>query len=95
MDTQNPKIAEVVIDDTETIVGVGSKVTLFNDHVHTFEEVTNQIVAAIRCSEKEAFKLAYMVDRNGSAVVFQGDVQKCVDVSSILGNIGLHTEITM
>ncbi len=82
-------------DETSTGTELGSRVTLFNDNVHTFEEVTNQIMVAVGCGEKEAFRFAYMVDRNGSAVVYSGEVDDCVRVSAILQEIGLITEISM
>ena len=72
-----------------------NNVTLFNDSNHTFDEVTNQLMVAIHCDEKTAFKLAFLVDRNGSAIVFGGSVDDCVRVSSILESIGLKTEISI
>lgn len=79
--------------DISTEVNLGNKVVLYNDEWHTFEQVVNQIVVAINCSEQEAFKIAYMVDRNGSAVVYKGGIEDCLRVSTILQEIQLKTEI--
>ena len=72
-----------------------NNVTLFNDSNHTFDQVTNQLMIAIHCDEKSAFKLAFLIDRNGSAVVFSGSIEECIIVSSILESIGLKTSISV
>jgi ATP-dependent Clp protease adaptor protein ClpS len=93
IDTSNPD----VIDDTKTTsnTGLGNKVTLFNDNVHTFDEVTNQIMLATNVGEKEAFRLAYIADSRGSVIVYSGEMDECVKVSDILNAIGLKTQISV
>ena len=71
----------------------GNTVTLYNDESHTFDEVVMQVMKAIGCSEKDAFNLVYMADRNGSAHVFMGEIGECIIVSSVLQEIGLKTQI--
>jgi ATP-dependent Clp protease adapter protein ClpS len=84
---ENPE----VIDEID--VTLGSKVILFNDDWHSFEEVTQQIIKAIKCSENEAEALTWEVHSKGKAAVFSGEMHECLRVSSVLEEIGLHTQI--
>lgn len=85
------------IEDPEVIdeidVTLGSKVILFNDDIHSFEEVTQQIIKAIKCSENEAEAYTWEVHSKGKACVFTGEMHECLRVSSVLEEIGLHTQI--
>lgn len=85
------------IEDPEVIdeidVTLGSKVILFNDDIHSFEEVTQQIIKAIKCSENEAEAYTWEVHSKGKACVFTGEMHECLCVSSVLEEIGLHTQI--
>lgn len=77
----------------ETTVGLPYKVILFNDDVHSFDEVINQLIIAINCSFEMARSLTFEVHVKGKAVVFTGDLTECLKVSSILEEIALHTQI--
>lgn len=66
---------------------------LYNDEYHTFEEVIFQIIKAIACSFNKAKQLTMEVHFKGKAVVFSGEIEKCLSVSSVLEEIQLHTEI--
>lgn len=92
MEEEKPVSEET--EDVATDNDFGNKVILYNDEVHTFEQVTTQVMAAIGCSEQEAFKIAYMVDRAGLAIVYQGEIGECLRVSGVLQEIQLKTEIT-
>ncbi|MDH3251827.1 MAG: ATP-dependent Clp protease adaptor ClpS [Ignavibacteria bacterium] len=70
-----------------------AKVILFNDEVHTFDEVITQVIKATRCSQAKAESLTLEVHNNGKAVVFSGDMHRCVEVSGILEEIDLMTQI--
>ncbi len=85
-------IIEPEITD-ETIVGTPYKVILYNDDVHSFDEVINQIIKAIRCNFEAARSLTFEVHVKGKAIVFIGELAKCLKVSSILEEISLHTQI--
>lgn len=78
---------------TEEDVGISSRVLLFNDEWHTFEEVIVQIVKATNCTFERARDLAFEAHVKGRAVVFTGELQKCLRVSSILEEIDLRTQI--
>jgi len=77
----------------ETTVGLPYKVILFNDDAHSFEEVINQLIIAIKCSFEIARSLTFEVHVKGKAVVFTGDLTECLKVSSVLEEITLHTQI--
>ena len=70
-----------------------AKVILFNDEVHTFEEVIAQLMKAVKCTVAKAEALTLEVHQNGKAVVYAGEVIKCMEVSQILEEIELMTQI--
>ena len=74
-------------------VAFGTRVLLFNDEIHTFDEVANQIIKAIGCDYDKAMSLTNQVHTNGKAVVYEGDLTECLKVSGILEEIGLLTQI--
>jgi len=88
---QNPLGQEELDDDVQT--QEPAKVILFNDDVHTFDEVIGQLIKATKCTREKAEGLAWEVHNNGKAVVFGGELNKCVEVSSILEEIQLMTQI--
>jgi len=69
------------------------RVVLFNDEVHTFDEVITQLMKAIRCSRPKAEKHTWEVHTRGRSIVFAGSMLLCLRVSSILEEIALRTEI--
>jgi len=70
-----------------------AKVILFNDEVHTFDEVIGQLIKATRCTGEKAEALAWEVHTRGKAVVFVGELPRCMEVSGILEEIDLMTQI--
>jgi ATP-dependent Clp protease adaptor protein ClpS len=70
-----------------------AKVILFNDDVHSFDDVIYQIIKAIRCDLEKAKALTFQVHNSGKAVVFGGELAKCIQVSSVLEEIQLRTQI--
>ncbi|MBM2816736.1 MAG: Clp protease ClpS [Ignavibacteria bacterium] len=77
---------------TEEIINP-AKVILFNDDLHTFDEVIFQIMKAITCSYDKAELLTWEVHSRGKACVYDGDVTTCLGVSSVLEEISLHTQV--
>lgn len=69
------------------------RVDLYNDEVHTFDEVIFQLIKAISCSRGRAEDLAWTVHRDGIAHVFDGEFEDCLRVSGVLREIGLMTQI--
>ena len=70
-----------------------AKVILFNDEVHTFDEVIAQLMKALRCTQSKAEGLAMEVHNVGKAAVFSGEILRCMEVSHILEEIKLMTQI--
>lgn len=70
-----------------------AKVILFNDEVHTFDEVIYQIIRAVRCDFEKAKALTHQVHSYGKAIVYSGEIVKCIEVSGILEEIELMTHI--
>ena len=85
---------EAEIDD-EVITGTGlsTRVILFNDEIHTFEEVIGQILKAIRCSLSKAQALTWEVHSKGKATIYEGELLECIRISTVLEEIRLHTQI--
>lgn len=90
-DVDLPEI-EMLLVAKEQIV-LPARVILFNDDLHTFDEVIFQLMKATGCSLQDAEGLAMQVDTTGQAYVFEGEISRCLNVSSILESIELHTEI--
>jgi ATP-dependent Clp protease adaptor protein ClpS len=88
---QTPEISD--LEEIETNIGLGSRVLLFNDDWHTFEEVIAQLIKATKCTFPEAQDKTIEVHTNGKAVVFSGELAECLKVSGILEEILLHTQI--
>ena len=84
-----PEITEV--EDIGT--GLESRVILFNDEWHTFEEVIVQIIKATNCSFENARKKTFEVHVKGKAIIFSGKLTDCIKVSSVLEEIALHTQV--
>ena len=80
-------------EDIDVLVERPVKVILFNDEVHTFEEVIGQIIKATGCDLARAEALTWEVHNAGKACVYEGEVTRCVEVSGILEEIELTTQI--
>lgn len=81
-------------EDIEEVVTLEpAKVILFNDQAHTFDEVITQLIKALKCTQSRAEALTFEAHNNGKAMVFSGDMTKCVEVSGVLEEIMLMTQI--
>lgn len=87
MEFEEPDVLEL------TNVGLAARVVLYNDEVHTYDEVTAQIRKATNCSLHKAEMLTIEVDTTGKAVVFEGEMHACLRVSTVLEEIELNTQI--
>uniref|UniRef100_A0A8C0IT41 E3 ubiquitin-protein ligase n=1 Tax=Chelonoidis abingdonii TaxID=106734 RepID=A0A8C0IT41_CHEAB len=57
---------------------------LFNDEVHTYEQVIYTLQKAVNCTQKEAIGFATTVDRDGRRSVRYGDFQYCDQAKSVI-----------
>jgi len=91
--TPEQDISPHIQDESDVDVQTPARVILFNDELHTFEEVIGQIIKATGCDLSTAEALTWEVHNTGKAMVFEGEVPKCMRVSSVLEEIDLMTHI--
>ncbi len=89
-DQQRELLVEVL---EEEAVAAAWRVLLFNDEVHTFDEVIRQIIKATGCSQGKAEDLTWQVHNQGKAQVYEGEFEDCLKVESVLSEINLITRI--
>jgi ATP-dependent Clp protease adaptor protein ClpS len=89
----DPGVVHREEDDSDVAVETPARVILYNDELHTFEEVIGQIIKATGCDLPRAEALTWEVHHTGKAMVFEGEVTKCVRVSAVLEEIDLMTHI--
>lgn len=82
-----------VEDEVEEVVLNPWMVILYNDDIHTFDEVIAQLMKATGCTLSHAEETAHKVHNDGKAVAFQGSFEECLKVDSVLKEIQLVTEI--
>jgi ATP-dependent Clp protease adapter protein ClpS len=88
---QNPLQQEE--KDTDILVEQPAKVILFNDEIHSFDEVIGQIIKATGYDTTKAEALTWEVHNSGKAMVFEGPMDNCLKVSHTLEEIALSTQI--
>ncbi len=82
---------EEIDDDVKN--KIASKTILYNDEIHTFDEVIFQCQKAIGCSAERGEEIAWAIHTKGLEVVYSGDLQKCLRVSNVLEEIYLMTKV--
>lgn len=88
-----PEVDVAVAEDVEEGLDAPWRVILYNDEVHTFDEVIVQLVKATGCTTAHAEKKAWEVHTRGKAMVFEGSFEECFRVQGVLREIQLVTEI--
>ncbi len=85
---------EVVVEEaTEERLDEPWRVVVFNDEIHTFEEVIFQLVKATGCTFDRAERHAWTIHTEGKDCVFNGAFEECFRVQGVLNEIGLITQI--
>jgi ATP-dependent Clp protease adaptor protein ClpS len=79
--------------DNETKIGLESRVILYNDDWHSFDEVITQLIKATKCTFEQARDRTFEVHVKGQSIVFTGPMTNCLKVSTILEEIALLTQI--
>ena len=81
-----------------TDLGVGrdfeAEVIVFNCDCHTYQDVITlfcQIIPGM--TPAKAFELAWQIDHQGSATVFQGDIKHAEEIGKKLASGGLRIEV--
>jgi ATP-dependent Clp protease adapter protein ClpS len=87
------EVEEGVLVATEERIDTPWRVILFNDHIHTFDEVILQIVKATGCTLEQATRYAFTAHVEGKVCVFEGEFEACFRVQGVLREIQLVTEI--
>ena len=88
-----PEVDVAVEEATEERVKAPWRVILYNDEIHTFEEVIVQLVKATGCSSSQAQRHAWTVHTEGKDKVYEGAFEECFRVQGVLREIQLVTEI--
>lgn len=92
-DVSRPDVAVEEETATEERLDTPWRVILFNDDVHTFDEVIVQLVKATGCSVEQAERHAWTVHTQGKDTVYEGTFEACFRVQSVLREIQLITQI--
>ncbi len=61
--------------DTDVLIQEPAKVILYNDEIHTFEEVIGQLIKALKCGQSKAEALTWEVHSAGKAAVYEGTME--------------------
>jgi|AntRauTorcE11897_2_1112592.scaffolds.fasta_scaffold00776_13 ATP-dependent Clp protease adapter protein ClpS len=69
------------------------RVILYDDDIHTFDEVINQLLKALGCPVETAEEITLKVHNDGKATAYEGSFEECLKVNSVLLEIQLVTEI--
>lgn len=83
----------LVDDDIGSRIGEPWKVILYNDDLHTFDEVIVQLQKALGCGQGRAEEIAFEAHTRGKAIAFNGEFEECFRVMGILREIQLIVEI--
>jgi ATP-dependent Clp protease adapter protein ClpS len=79
--------------ESDVLVQEPAKVILFNDDVHSIDEVVAQVMKALRCTQAKAEAIALEAHHLGRALVYTGELLRCVEISNVLEEIRLLTQI--
>uniref|UniRef100_A0A6B2KWI8 E3 ubiquitin-protein ligase n=1 Tax=Arcella intermedia TaxID=1963864 RepID=A0A6B2KWI8_9EUKA len=83
---------ELILSDITTEqMKSGVVAVIKNDDVHTFDDVTRQLVKVVKVTPKVANFIAIRTDALGAAAVYAGSVENCEGVCREMGEITLET----
>ncbi|MEX0608777.1 MAG: ATP-dependent Clp protease adaptor ClpS [Balneolaceae bacterium] len=89
------EVEEVVKEEEEVEDSITTpwRLILYDDNIHTFDEVIEQLMKATGCSLSKAETITLKVHHDGKALVHEGEFEECLRIDSILREIQLVTEI--
>ncbi|HYW35396.1 MAG TPA: ATP-dependent Clp protease adaptor ClpS [Balneolaceae bacterium] len=88
-----PKVEVLTKEKEEEDEDKPWRVMLFDDDIHTFDEVIQQLMKALNCNASHAEELTFKVHNEGKAKVYEGTFEDCFEVNGVLKEIQLVTEI--
>lgn len=88
-----PEVDVMDMPEEETSDDTPWRLILFDDDIHTFDEVINQLIKALGCKVEKAEEITLKVHNEGKALVFEGAFEECLKINSVLQEIQLITEI--
>ncbi|MEQ8524196.1 ATP-dependent Clp protease adaptor ClpS [Gracilimonas sp.] len=80
-------------EEVKDAVNTPWRLILYDDDIHTFEEVISQLMKATGCSLSEAEEKTWKVHNEGKALVHEGEFEECLRIDGVLKEIQLVTEI--
>jgi len=90
---KSPDVDVLELTDDDEKIATPWRLILYDDDIHTFEEVINQLIKALGCSVSKAEELTFKVHDEGKAIVYVGSFEECLKINSVLQEIQLVTEI--
>ncbi|MGA6829100.1 ATP-dependent Clp protease adaptor ClpS [Nitrospira sp. NS4] len=85
-----------VTEETGTWSGHGleARVIVYNCDCHTYQQVITLLCRYVPgMSSSHAFELAYRIDHEGEAMVFEGDEEKAEQIAAGLAGGGLNVAV--
>ncbi|KAJ2678128.1 E3 ubiquitin-protein ligase ubr1 [Coemansia spiralis] len=90
--TDDARNASLAIGDHESQTKFA--VVLWNDEVHSFQDVIDQCTEALQCSHMEAKKIAETVDASGRDVLrVSTSIPELIDIATTMTNVSLSVSI--
>lgn len=80
-------------EKTDQAIDKPWRLILYDDDIHTFDEVIEQLMKATGCSLSKAEDLTWKVHNEGKATVHEGEFEECLKIDGVLKEIQLVTEI--
>ena len=98
MDPLAGKTVDIPHTQETTDIGTGrdfeAEVIVFNDDCHTYQEVITLFCQVLPgMTPPKAFELAWQIDHQGSAIVFQGEIKQAEHIGNKLAAGGLRIEV--
>ncbi|MBX9657884.1 MAG: ATP-dependent Clp protease adaptor ClpS [Nitrospiraceae bacterium] len=85
-----------ITEETGTGTGDGleSRVIVYNCDCHTYQQVISLLCKYVPdMTSSHAFELAYQIDHEGEAMVFEGEAQQAEQIASGLASGGLRVAV--
>lgn len=91
-----PQTIPEITEDIQTGSGTGleSRVVVFNCDCHTYQQVIQLFCRFIPgMTPTKAFELAYRIDHDGQAIVYNGPLEQAEDIAAKLAGGGLKVVV--